>query len=253
VLAAAGLLAACSSDDDPERGLDAIDTPAFEPADGGQARSSTTTAGSPGSPGTPTAPGASGPASVPAAGSTGDVPGAPGTTAVAGTDPAPPREVVSFDDPIGDAVGGLDQDPPPWSDLAGGSLERQDGVYRLAVELGDEAPQAAPGSETMNIATFFDVDGDGDVDHEIWVNLDGEGWGPVRYDDQGTVAPGQESGVTIEVIDRSVTLVFSAPVIGAPERLRFSIASEYGDLEVIGSDFARRDDAPDDDRAVSFP
>jgi len=241
------LAGACGGDDEPQRGLDAIDTPDFAPAEGA---STTTQPAAEGTPGTssPT-PSAGGQAS---AETTTPGEGAPPPQGSAPS-PAGAPVAVSFDDPVGDAVGGLDADPPPWTDLAGGSLEHRDGVYRLAVELGGDAPERAPGSETMNIASFFDIDDDGTVDHEIWVNLDGEGWGPVRYDDRGTVAPGAESGVTIEVRGRSVILAFPASVIGAPEGLRFSTASEYGAIEVIGTDFARRDDAPDDDQAVSFP
>jgi len=98
-LAAAGLLAACSSGDDPERGLDAIDTPAFEPDDA----TSTTAPVGEGTPSSTTIAAGEGPAS-------------PTTTAAprggdGGAPEAPPQR-VSFDDPMGDAVGGLDDSPP---------------------------------------------------------------------------------------------------------------------------------------------
>lgn len=173
--------------------------------------------------------------------------------------PAPPTGArgaasVSFDDPVGDATRGVGTDePPPWTDLAGGSLERDGNAYRLRVRLGGDAPQTAPGRETMNIASFYDVDGDGAVDYEIWVNLGRSGWGPVWYDDEGNAAPGDDSNVTVVVDGDEVRLLFPDVMLGTPDRLRFSIASEYGELSTIGSASARRDDAPDNDAAVSFP
>ncbi|MFP5322978.1 MAG: hypothetical protein ACLGIC_14200 [Acidimicrobiia bacterium] len=233
------LATACSSDDEPQRGLDAMGTPSFEPGDptsstapvaveGGPATSSPTTA----------AP---------------DEASAETTTTQTPDQPAEAeRQLVSFDDPVGDAVGGLDDDPPAWSDLAGGALERQGNAYRLTVRLGGRAPETQPGAETMNVASFFDVDGDGAVDHELWVNLGDTGWGPVWYEGDRAY-PGEASNVTVVVDGDELRLLFPDVMLGAPEALRFSLASEYGSLDVIGSDFARRDDAPDDDQAVSFP
>jgi hypothetical protein len=254
-LAVLSSLGACGGGDEAGPGLDALDTPTFGVEDPKQQPPSGT-AQVPDPTRATTAPTATTP---PVAGDDSHTPTpTPTPTPTTGTGTATgdtlPVERVSFDDPVGDATPGVGtSEPPPWSDLAGASLERREEAYRLAVRLGGDAPRTAPGSETMNIATFYDVDGDGDVDHEIWVNLDGEGWGAVRYDDRGTVAPGEGSNVTIDIEGDSVVLRFPETIIDAPERLRFSVASEYGDLEVIGTDFARRDDAPDDDRAVSFP
>jgi hypothetical protein len=105
----------------------------------------------------------------------------------------------------------------------------------------------------MNIASFYDVDGDGRIDFEIWVNLGEGGWGPVWYDDQDNAAIGEDSNVTVEVEGDQLQLLFPDVMLDRPARLRFSIASEYGPMATIGTDLARRDDAPDDDRAVAFP
>ncbi len=242
LLAAGALVAACSSDGDDEKGLDGLGTPQFAPDAGAQGATSTQPAGVEGGPGT------SSPTSAPAGGESAETT----TTTVAGSAPAEPREQVSFDDPVGDAIGGLDDDPPAWADLAGATLLRQGNAYRLTVRLGDTAPTAAPGAETMNVATFFDVDGDGGIDHELWVNLGDGGWGPTWWTGD-RAAPGEASNVTVEVEGNELQLLFPDVMLDQPERLRFSVASEYGALDVIGSDFAHRDDAPDDDEAVSFP
>lgn len=227
-----------------ERGLDELGTPSFTPVEEPEVESgsSTPTSGPQGSPQSPTA-------TTEVGGSADDG---------AATDESPgatvPLERVEFTDPVGDATPGVGSGaPPPWTDLAGGSLERRADAYRLIVRLGGDAPTRAPGSETMNIASFYDVDGDGSIDYEIWVNLGPDGWGPVWYDDQGNAAPGEDSNVTVEIEGDEVRLVFPGVMLASPDRLRFSIASEYGELTTIGSSFARRDDAPDDDQAVSFP
>ena len=161
---------------------------------------------------------------------------------------------VGFDDPIGDATSGIGTSaPPPWSDLAGASLERRGNAYRLNVRLGGEAPHKAPGQETMNIASYYDTDGDGVVDRELWVNVGPNGWGPTWYDDQGNAFPGESSNTKVVVKGNEVQLLFPDVMLDSPDRLRFSVASEYGPLSTIGTGSARRDDAPDGDRAVSFP
>lgn len=237
------LLTACGGGE-AERGLDELGTPSFTPADEADPKPETSapTSGLQGSPQPTTA--TSGTGGTASDGATTEV--SPGATV--------PLERVDFTDPVGDATPGVGSGtPPPWTDLAGGSLERRADAYRLIVRLGGDAPTRAPGSETMNIASFYDVDGDGSIDYEIWVNLGPDGWGPVWYDDQGNAAPGEDSNVTVEIEGDEVRLVFPGVMLASPDRLRFSIASEYGELTTIGSSFARRDDAPDDDQAVSFP
>ena len=171
----------------------------------------------------------------------------------AGTTSAPDRPKVAFDDPVGDATAGVGTGTPAWTDLAGGSLERQGHAYRLIVRLGDIPPARSSGTATMNIASYYDVDGDGSVDFEIWANLGPNGWAPVWYDDAGHAAAGAKTNVTIKVTGSEVRLLFPDVLIDAPARLRFSLASEYGSLATLGTDAARRDDAPDGDQAVSFP
>ncbi len=234
----------CGDDDDDVRGLDAIEPPTFEPEPDTEGVSETTS--------TSTGPETSLTTDRPASTSS-PSPSTPSTSSSA-PGPVVTTERVSFDDPVGDATPGVGlTDPPEWTDLAGAELVRTGEEYRLHIRLAGTAPDKSSGSNTMNIASFYDVDGDGTIDHEIWVNIDPEGYGPAWYDDRGRAAFGRESGVSVSTAGETVTLSFSASRIGSPDRLRFSLASEYGDVSTIGSSFARRDDAPDDDRAVSFP
>ncbi|HEU5083435.1 MAG TPA: hypothetical protein VFU14_08855 [Acidimicrobiales bacterium] len=240
---------ACSSGEE-ERGLEALDTPAFAPEEAAAAASSTVPASTsndaPITAPTTTTPGA-----------TADtVAAAPPGGGDAGGSAAPPdRQVASFDDPVGDATGGLDEDPPAWTDLAGARLVRNGDAYGLSVRLGGgTVPQRAPAGRTMNVATFFDADGDGTVDFEIWANLGPEGWGAAYYDNTDrTGGFGEESNVTVVLRDQSLELIFPDILLDRAERFRFSLASEYGGLDVLGSDYARRDDAPDGGQAVAFP
>jgi hypothetical protein len=243
LLALAMAAAACGGDD--ERGLDPIETPTFE-EDGDGAGVTTSTVGSDEAITTSTAASGASTTTVDDGSTDGDGGG--------GSSGSPRLESVSFDDPVGDATPGVGTSTPPaWTDLAGGSLERQGNAYRLTIRLGGDAPQTAPGRETMNVATFFDVDGDPGIEYELWVNLGAEGWGPVWYDDQGNAAPGEDSNVTVIVEGNEVRMLFPDVMIDKPNRLRFSMASEYGELAQIGSSFARRDDAPDNDQSVAFP
>ena len=246
VITLAVAAAACGDDDDPA-GLGPIDTPTFDGAgdtDEVGVTTSTIDAGDPIEPG-----------AAPADGSTTTAPTGVADTGGGGTTgERPPVESVAFDDPVGDATPGVGPQPPPsWTDLAGGSLERQGDAYRLTIRLGGDAPATASGAQTMNVATFFDIDGDNGIEHELWVNLGADGWGPVWYDERGGAIPGEASNVTVVVDGDEVRLLFPDVMIDRPDRLRFSMASEYGELAQIGSSFARRDDAPDGDRAVSFP
>jgi len=243
VLGAVALLAGCSAGGEGEQALDGLGTPQFEPDTSEDAATSTQPAAVEGGPAS----------SSPTTAAAGEG-SAETTTTVAGAAPeaTAPREIVQFDDPLGDVVGGLDDDPPRWADLAGVSLERQGNAYRLVVRLGDAAPESAPGAATMNVATFFDVDGDGGIDHELWVNLGPDGWGPTWWTGD-RAHPGEASNVTVAVEGDELRLLFPDVMLDQPDRFRFSLASEYGDLEVIGSSYAHRDDAPDGDQAVSFP
>jgi hypothetical protein len=236
---AALLLAAtaCGGDDDgagsAESDLGPLETPTFSEEEGGSTGTESTVEGTDDPSGTTTT----------VAGSS----GATSTTAA-------PVESVAFDDPVGDATAGAGiSRPPSWTDLAGGELERQGNAYRLTIRLGGTVPQTQSGSNTMNVASFYDTDGDGRIDFEIWVNLGAEGWGPVWYDAQGHAAPGEDSNVTVTVEGDELRLVFPDVMLDSPDRLRFSIASEYGPVASIGTALARRDDAPNDDRAVAFP
>jgi hypothetical protein len=188
-------------------------------------------------------------------------PSASGTGATGGTttngstpDPAPiPSAHVT--DPAGDLTLSPTDPPPSWADLRGATLRRLGTELELVIDVdGDTPAQATDADHTMNIASFYDLDGDGQVDAEIWVNLADNGWGGAYYDDRGhTAAFARESQVTVRVEQQRIIISFPAAHLHDAGSFRWSIASEWGRFEAIGTPVAARDDAPGDDVAVEFP
>lgn len=106
----------------------------------------------------------------------------------------------------------------------------------------------------MNLASFYDVDGDGEIDYEIWANLASGGWGASYFDnDRGTGAFQEESFVTVHTEADEVVLRFALLHLDRSSRFRWSLASEWGSYEAIGSTSMVRDYAPDGGSAAMFP
>lgn len=162
---------------------------------------------------------------------------------------------AAITDPEGDATPSPIDPPPAWADLVGARLIRSGDGFELRIALGGgDAPESTDEDHTMNVASFYDVDGDGAVDYEIWANVAAGGWGATYFDngpDQGGF--GEGSGVTVAAEGGDVVLRFPAGHLGDAARFRWSVASEWGRYEALGTPAMVRDDAPDDDEAVAFP
>lgn len=163
----------------------------------------------------------------------------------------------SFGDPVGDLTPSPLDPPPPWADLAGASLTRGADGYELRVKLGGgSAPSTTDEDHTMNVASFYDVDGDGRIDFEVWANLASGGWGSSYFDNRPGRRGGgfqDRSGVTVTVRGDEVVLAFPLSHLGGAERFRWALASEWGRYDVLGTPAMARDDAPDNDAAARFP
>lgn len=180
-------------------------------------------------------------------------PPAPPTSGASASSPSSPTRpgVARLDDPPGDVTG---LDPPDWADLRRARLVGDDSTFILTHTADDAFPDQGDGTDTMNIATFFDVDGDGAIDYEIWVNLSPEGWGTSYFDErEGTARYAAEDDVDVEVVDGDVVLRFPASHLAQAPSFRWSIASEYGPYEAIGTDAMARDYLPDDRSGRPFP
>ncbi|HEX9765996.1 MAG TPA: hypothetical protein VGA36_04475 [Nitriliruptorales bacterium] len=160
-------------------------------------------------------------------------------------------------DPSGDVEAGRPgMDPPDYADLVGATLERSGaGSFTLRIDLDGGAPQTSRGERhTMNIASFYDVDGDGTIDFEVWANLSSTGWGTSQFDNHEPSARyGADDDVEVEVIDGQLVLSFPASAVGGAQRLRWALAAEWGTYEDLRLGTMSRDLAPDDQRPAPFP
>lgn len=239
------LLAACSRGSDKKSGVgENLLAPQFAP--------DTTVVTTTVAPGQPTAPGGGATTSTPAAGS------AAAPTRPPAQVPAPVvpgATTAAIVDRQGDLTPSPADPPPPWADLVGGTLIRRADGFELRVRLGGgSAPSTTDKDHTMNIASFYDVDGDGRIDYEVWANLASGGWGGSWRDDRKRTARfGDRAEVAVTVAGDEVVLRFPLAHIGGADRFRWSLASEWGRYEVLGSLTTARDDAPDFDAAARFP
>jgi hypothetical protein len=167
----------------------------------------------------------------------------------------PGATAAAITDPSGDLTPSLADPPPPWADLTGATLLRRADGFELRVRLGGgSAPTGTDEDHTMNIASFYDVDGDGTIDYEVWANLAAHGWGGSWFDNRaGKAAFADKANVAITVAGDEVVLRFPLSHLGGAEAFRWSLASEWGRYEVLGTVATARDDAPDHDAAARFP
>lgn len=143
---------------------------------------------------------------------------------------------------------------PAYADLTGARLVRTKAGFELRVDAAGALPQRQGGDgRTMNVASFYDVDGDGAVDYEIWANLADNGWGPSYRDNRGKRAAFMgESGVAVAADGQSLVFRFPASHLDGVSSFRWSVASEWGPYETVSTSAAARDYAPESG-AVSFP
>jgi len=178
--------------------------------------------------------------------------------APAGAGDAAPAPVLPTSASVADLAG--DATPavgaPAWADLVGGRLTRSADGFELRVALDGGSAPASSGADdrTMNVASFYDVDGDGSIDYEVWANLASGGWGGSWFDNRaGTARFADDSGVAIHVEGAEVVLRFPLSHLGGAERFRWSVASEWGPVSALGTELTARDDMPDDDAPAAFP
>lgn len=160
----------------------------------------------------------------------------------------------AVDDAEGDVTASVLEEAPPYADLLGARVELGDAGYEIVITVGGDVPEQQPDPDrTMNVAWFADVDGDGAVDHEIWLNLADDGWFPGHRDNRRSEARfGGETGIEVAVDGRSLVLRFADDLLGA-ERFRWAVGSEWGRYEVLGTDAAARDSAPEGHASIDHP
>lgn len=150
-------------------------------------------------------------------------------------------------DPTGDTTSPLLGSAPDEADLIAGTVERTGrGEVTVIIELA-EAPEPPDDGTTMNVASFHDLTGDGEIDLELWLNHSEQGWFPSWRDNRaGEAAYGDESGLTLEVEGASLELTVPAERVGEVTTWRWSLGLEWGRYEWLGTDAAAHDLAPDE-------
>ena len=228
--------AACGGDDG--------DDTAADPFGDGDARAALAPAFGPTTSSTVTS---SGPTTI-VLGGTDAVPDAATATTAAPMDPS-----AAIDDLAGDVTAA--DGAPAWADVLGARVTLSSPGYELRIRLaGGAAPDRSPDANTMNVASFFDLNGDGVIDHEIWANLGPDGWGASYYDNRtGEARHGERSFVTVAPEGDEVVIRFSRVHLEEDEEFRWSVASEWGPLLSIGTESMARDQAPDAGAAAAFP
>lgn len=247
------LLAACTPSAPPAAPSDAV-LPSFAPA--------TELAGT-----APTSAPASTPSDVPTAATATDTDAAaPSPVAPVpppATTPAPPpadegagvQPTGTITDPGGDVRAGTPlQEPPGYVDLRSLALTREEDGYEVRVELDAPAPERRDGERITNIATFYDVDGDGELDYQVYATSTPDGWGSAYFDHvagESRYADDDEVDVTVE--DGAVVMRFPLAHLGGADRLQWSAASQWGTFEELQTGTEARDRAPDDGHGVLWP
>lgn len=159
---------------------------------------------------------------------------------------------VSIQDPSGD-LGASAEGAPASADIVAVALARKGDEIEVRTTFAGPVPVKQSGSKGMNVASFYDVDGNGMVDYEVWASLADNGWGTGHLDDrrnEATFGPSTRIEVTVE----GKTLVTRFPLerVGGAQSFRWSAASEWGSYESMAASTSARDYAPDDG-AAEYP
>lgn len=172
-------------------------------------------------------------------------------------EPAPPppfRASARLTDPTGDVEEPPLADAPPYADLVVAALEIDGDTATLSIRLGADTPEASEDGHTMNVASFYDVDGDGAIDYEVWANLSPDGWGTSWFDNRERRALyGADDEVEVTATPDALVLRFPHSYLGDAEVFRWALASEWGSYEALSTGLMTSDHAPDDGAPARFP
>lgn len=162
--------------------------------------------------------------------------------------PATLRAAVT--DRTGDVSGGLTA-APPYADITAASLTRTGNGYELAMSFAGAVPARQGDDRILNVASFYDLDGDGTVDYEVWATLADNGWSG-SYRTPSGARFGANSGVTARPQGQELVVSFPLGHLQGASQLRWAVGAEWGSVEQIASGTTSRDTAPDQGVAA-FP
>lgn len=163
--------------------------------------------------------------------------------------PAPAMLSASLTDPAGD-VQGSPTKAPDHVDVVGATLTRGTDQFTLRVSFAGAVP-ASDADKTENVASFYDLDGDGQIDYEVWATLADNGWSGSYVTPRGSRF-GADSGVAAHPDGRTLVLTFPLSHLERASAFRWSVGAEWGSYEQLASGTTAKDNAPDSG-VVAFP
>lgn len=177
-------------------------------------------------------------------------PAAAAAAASATAEPATtPVLSASVSDPSGDVQGSL-TGAPDQVDVTGATLTRGTHAFTLQVSFAGSVPASDP-DKTENVASFYDLDGDGQIDYEVWATLADNGWSGSYVTPDGSRF-GADSGVTARPAGRDLVVTFPLAHLRGARAFRWSVGAEWGSYEQLAAGATAKDNAPDAG-VVAFP
>lgn len=175
-----------------------------------------------------------------------------------GEDEAPPVEPIPLSGTLVDGTGdlrGLEASRAPgYADLREVVLTMRPDRGRITIAFAAPAPDAGEDDEILNVATYHDVTGDGQVDYEIWASMTANGWGTSWFDLRaGTARYAADDDVEVEVVDGVVVLTFPSSHLDGARSGQWLASSEWGTGLSISSGTSAVDDVPDDRSGAAWP
>jgi len=149
---------------------------------------------------------------------------------------------ASVSDPTGDVRGTL-TGAPPYADLTGAALTRGD-VFQVRVSFAGAVPQRQSDDRIVQVATFYDLDGDGETDYEVWASLADNGWG-TSYRTPNGARYGDNSGASARPDGNDLVLTFPLAHLERTDSLAWAVGAQWGTLEQVASGTTSKDNAPD--------
>lgn len=152
-------------------------------------------------------------------------------------------------DPAGDLSQSL-EGAPASADIVAVELSREGSMVEVRTTFAAAVPTRMSGDKGMNVASFYDVNGNGVIDYEVWASLADNGWGTGHLDRREERATfGPSSGIEVAVEGRTLVTRFPVDRVGGAQTFRWSAASEWGSYESMAASTSARDYAPDDGAA----
>lgn len=149
---------------------------------------------------------------------------------------------ASVSDPTGDVRGTL-TGAPAYADLTGATLTRGD-VFEVRVAFAGTVPQRQSDDRIVQVATFYDLDGDGETDYEVWASLADDGWG-TSYRTPDGARFGSDSAVRARPEGSDLVLTFPLSHLEGATTLAWAVGAQWGTLEQVASGTTSKDNAPD--------